>query len=61
LLLGNLIVEARVQENVSTIGIRGSAAVEFPVAGGMELGFGMGGGSLSVSRLRSGVVRIMIL
>ena len=44
LLLGNLIVESRVQENVSTIGIRGSAAVEFPVAGSMELGFGMGGG-----------------
>ena len=39
LLLGNLIVESRVQENVSTIGIRGSAAVEFPLAGGMELGF----------------------
>ena len=44
LLLGNLIVESRVQENISTIGIRGSAAVEFPVAGSMELGFGMGGG-----------------
>ena len=44
MLLGNLIVESRVQENISTIGIRGSAAVEFPLASGMELGFGMGGG-----------------
>ena len=44
LLLGNLIVETCVHKNLSTKGFRGSAAVEFPVAGGMELGFGMGGG-----------------
>jgi hypothetical protein len=29
LLLGNLIVEARIQENISTIGIRGSALSRF--------------------------------
>ena len=39
LLLGNLIVETRIHKNLSTEGFRGSAAVEFPVAGGMELGF----------------------
>ena len=44
LLLGNLIVESCVHKNLSTEGIRGSAAVEIPVAGSMELGFGMGGG-----------------
>ena len=44
LLLGNLIVETCVHKNLSTKGFRGSTAVEFPVAGSMELGFGMGGG-----------------
>ena len=39
LLLGNFIVETRIHKNLSTEGFRGSAAVEFPVAGGMELGF----------------------